>query len=205
MTTILKNLAKFNLLLLGAAMATLLLFYTMQRLISSEVQQAPPTSTLRIADITMPDLDITVITQQPRPEKIEDPVKPPELPEITSGNNIRGASLLAFEKPVFESGEDSGTNLATADANAIALIQVAPVYPQRALQREIEGYVVVEFDVDETGGVISPRVLYAEPEGYFESAALRALERYRYQPKVVNGRAVKMFGVQQKLSFTLEN
>jgi periplasmic protein TonB len=63
----------------------------------------------------------------------------------------------------------------------------------------------VEFDGDETGGVISPRVLYAEAESYFENAALRALERYRYQLKVVNGRAVKMFSVQQKLSFTLEN
>lgn len=205
MSAILKNLVKLNLLLFGGAVATLLLFYTMQHLISSEFEQPSQVPTLRIADLTMPELDFTVVKEQPKPERIEDPVQAPELPEVTGGDVFGGESILSFAKPEIGTGDDFNAGLGTADANAIALIQVAPVYPQRALQRAIEGYVVVEFDVDETGVVVDPRVLYAEPEGYFESAALRALERYRYQPKVVNGRTVKMFGVQQKLSFTLED
>ena len=45
---------------------------------------------------------------------------------------------------------------------------------------------------------------YMDHSRRFEAAALRALERYRYKPKVVDGKEVKMYGVQQKLSFTLE-
>jgi protein TonB len=141
----------------------------------------------------------------PKPEKPEEPEEAPPIdipPPTISGKSGTGTGIITKGKEV-PIGADIIDPFSVSDSNAIALVQVQPVYPQRALQKEIEGYVVVEFDVDEGGRVINPRVLYAEPEGYFETASLRALERYRYQPRVVNGQTVKMFGVQQKLSFTL--
>jgi protein TonB len=205
MIALLQRLARYNLMMLAGALATLALFYTMQRLILTDFAAPEATTSFRIADITMPELEFVPVITTPKPLKPEEPPVIPDidfLPPAVAGGSGTG---VTFEAPDFSDPIEPGDYLGFADANAVALVQVQAVYPQRALQRGIEGYVIVEFDVDEAGLVINPRVLFAEPEGYFEAAALKALERYRYKPKLVGGREVKMFGVQQKLSFTLED
>jgi protein TonB len=86
-------------------------------------------------------------------------------------------------------------------AAAIALLALAPVspasagvddpkpvaranpqYPYGALHRGIEGWVLVEYTVNQRGQVVMPRVLEASPRGVFEREALRALSRWRYEP-----------------------
>ena len=47
----------------------------------------------------------------------------------------------------------------------------APKYPRRAQQTGIEGRVLVEFDVDEEGIVINPKVKWSENK-VFDSSAL---------------------------------
>jgi TonB family protein len=68
----------------------------------------------------------------------------------------------------------------------------------------LTGYVIVEFAITEQGTVDSPRVVEAQPEGLFDSAALKAVSKWTYNPKLVDGKPVRREGVRLKLLFKLD-
>src|SRR5687767_5016327 len=61
------------------------------------------------------------------------------------------------------------------------LSRVNPEYPRGALRRGVEGSVLLEFSVDGSGNVVSPRVIEARPRGVFEAAALEAMAKWKYE------------------------
>jgi TonB family protein len=67
-----------------------------------------------------------------------------------------------------------------SDGEATRLIEVAPTYPQAALNAGIEGFVEVRFTVSPSGTVLSPEVVESSPAGVFDGAALAAVSRWRY-------------------------
>jgi TonB family protein len=64
------------------------------------------------------------------------------------------------------------------------------------MQRGLEGWVQVQFTITATGTVKDPIVVDAMPKSIFDDAALKAIARWRYNPKVENGTAVERVGVQ---------
>lgn len=64
---------------------------------------------------------------------------------------------------------------------------IAPTYPMRALEKGTEGWVDIEFTVAADGTVRDAVVKASEPAGTFDRAALNAVERWRYEPYLVNG------------------
>ncbi|XBQ16585.1 MAG: energy transducer TonB [Oceanicaulis sp.] len=56
----------------------------------------------------------------------------------------------------------------------------APEFPRAAQRREIEGHVVVRYNVSPEGTVSDVEVVEATPAGVFERAVMRALENWRY-------------------------
>jgi protein TonB len=56
-----------------------------------------------------------------------------------------------------------------------------PAYPRAALRRGVEGSVLLEFSVDGSGNVVSPRVIESTPRGVFDAAALEALSKWKYE------------------------
>ena len=79
--------------------------------------------------------------------------------------------------------------------------QKQPTYPRKALRMGMEGYVIVEFDVDTDGAVLDPYVLEALPQGTFERAAIKAIRSWVYQAPTHNGQSVKVNNVKVKLTF----
>lgn len=75
------------------------------------------------------------------------------------------------------------------DRTPRALAQASPEYPFALRQSGIEGEVVIEFDVDITGRVVTARVLRGG-EREFEQSALRAVLRWRFEPGRRDGRVV---------------
>ena len=94
---------------------------------------------------------------------------------------------------------------AGSDRDIIPLVRINPDYPPRALSRNIEGFVIVQFTITATGSVKDVIVVHAEPQGIFDEAAVRAVARWRYNPKVEEGVAVERVGVQTRITFQLEN
>lgn len=81
----------------------------------------------------------------------------------------------------------------------IPLVRVKPMYPMRAASRRIEGWVKVEFTITETGAVRDPKVIASKPNRIFDRAATKAILKWKFKPKVIEGRAV-----QQRATQTLE-
>lgn len=102
-------------------------------------------------------------------------------------------------------GVEERPALLTSDSDLHPRVKVGAVYPKEARDQNIEGYVLVEFTVTESGETADARVIEADPPGVFESTALQAVGRYRYQPRVVDGEAVAVRGIRNRIVFDLEN
>ena len=98
---------------------------------------------------------------------------------------------------------DGGLALESGDGEYLPIVRVAAVYPRRALQRGIEGFVDVEFIVTKQGSVRDPKIIQASPEGIFEQAAIDATLKYKYKPRVVNGEAMEVSGVEVRVTFEI--
>jgi TonB family protein len=79
---------------------------------------------------------------------------------------------------------------------------MAPNYPPRAQERGTEGWVDLEFTVTKDGTTSDAVVRASEPAGTFDRAALDAVKRWRYEPRVVGGNVVDQ-RVQTRLRFRL--
>ena len=103
---------------------------------------------------------------------------------------------MAFDLPEFDVDVelDLGGDIAIA-RELTPLVRVPPVYPPRALEDEVEGYVTMRFIVTETGSVESPEVIRSEPPGVFDRAATRAVMRWKFQPHIRNGKAVRVYAI----------
>ena len=88
--------------------------------------------------------------------------------------------------------------------DVIPVVRVPTDYPVREQTRGIEGWVQIQFSVTATGMVRDPVVVAAEPRGVFDEAALKAIARWRYNPRVDGGVAVERVGLQTVIRFELQ-
>jgi len=136
-----------------------------------------------------------------RPSKVETE-EPPPPPKLTQPNrpNIDKASMSA-DLGAFDL---AGLNLnAPVDGDTLAIVRVLPRYPSRALSRGIEGWVLMEFAINELGLAVNPVVIESEPPGIFDRAALSAVKRWKYRPMIEDGRPRMRPGVRQLISFEI--
>ncbi len=84
------------------------------------------------------------------------------------------------------------------------LVQVPPNYPPREISRGTEGWVLIEFNITLFGAVVDPIVIDSDPARVFDSAALRAIQRWKYKPKIVDNKPVAQYGKEQLITFEIE-
>lgn len=110
---------------------------------------------------------------------------------------LLGNTALA-NKPAPQKYEDSKINLATP------VKRVNPVYPQQAVTENIEGEVVLRFDISATGATNNISVVSAKPEGMFDESAVTALAQWQYKPRIQGGKALPQKDILVQLDFRLE-
>ncbi len=134
------------------------------------------------------------------------PEVPPETPPQEMDNVDPNAPTINIAPPSVSAdtniGGPGGMNIAEGDY--LPIVRVAPVYPARALSRGLEGYVDMSFTVTTTGTVRDPIVLYST-SSLFERAATRAVLKFKYKPRVVDGVPVDVSGVKTRISFQIED
>jgi protein TonB len=188
------------------ASVTIALFYFMQALIATGAALEERVNVIRIIDATMPEIVMEVVREVERPEEIEQIDQPP--PEAPDRNiNMDGDSSLNISRDVVNVDLDldiGAAGLGATDGEMLPLVNIQPTYPTRAAQRGIEGWAQVSFTVTETGGVRDVIVVDAEPAGMFDQSSVRAAERFRFQPRVVNGQPVEVPNVQYVFRYQLE-
>ena len=81
--------------------------------------------------------------------------------------------------------------------------RVPPAYPEKAAQDNVEGFVVLSFDITETGATDNVTVVKSKPAGVFDKSAKVALEQWEYKPRIQGGKGVKQTGLLVQLDFQL--
>ena len=84
----------------------------------------------------------------------------------------------------------------TISTNVIPLVRIQPTYPMRANRRRIEGWVKVEFTITKEGIVKDPVVVDSKPSSIFNSAALKAIKRWKFKPHIIAGEAYEQRAMQ---------
>ena len=189
----------------------LALFSFMAWMVDNGHQRSPDESETLSFNMVMVEQEQEVQRRQRAvPEKPEMPEPPPEAQtsqsqaEVTPLNSMSSLPSLdlntsiddlAINAPTFS---DFGSN-----QQAMPLYRVEPRYPAKALKRGAEGFVIMSFTIDETGRPVDIKVTDANPRRMFEREAMRALKNWKYQPKVVDGKAIAQVGQTVKLEFKL--
>ena len=180
------------------------LFMVMHSLIDRDFEN-PDIKARKIAEIVQPDEEIELEASQKKPEKVEDPEEPPpdmQMAEIdfdVDTDTANMAPTTAVEVDISTTGMSSG------DGEYLPIVKVAPIYPRRAQTRGISGYCIVEYTVTTSGAIRDPVAVDCQPEGVFEKASVKAALKFKYKPRVVDGEAIEVAGVQNKFTYTLEN
>jgi protein TonB len=141
-----------------------------------------------------------------QPEK---PPKPPETPPETPPQELDNMDpntpTINVAAPTVSADTDIGGpgGMNIAEGDYLPIVRVAPVYPARALSRGLEGYVDLAFTVTTTGTVRDPVVIQST-SSLFERAAIRAVLKFKYKPRVVDGVPVDVPDVKTRITFKIE-
>jgi periplasmic protein TonB len=198
-------LMRYGIGLVLGLLVTLGLFLMMQALIKSDRSGLNEGVQGKLIDFVRLDEDVDVQVKDRKPKPPPPPDEPPpNMPKPTFDTSVtQGVAIGQVNAKVDLNIQ--GTGGFTSDGEYLPIVKVAPVYPRRAQQRGITGYVLLEFTVTSTGAVKDPVVIESQPEGIFDNAAIQAALKFKYKPKVVDGQPVEVAGVRNLIKFELED
>ncbi|CAM3714428.1 transport protein TonB [Vibrio aerogenes CECT 7868] len=200
-----------------ALFASLSLFSFMAWMVDNGVQRASEQPPALRFDMFMTEQQETIQRRQRVvPPKPEVPQKPQMAHTVTpqSPQPVAHQMSAALDMPV--SGIDtsihgiringlklsSGTG-STVSREAIPLYKPKPRYPARAERRNIEGSVTLQFDIDETGKARNITVISSQPKRIFDRSARRAISRWKFKAKIVDGKAVMQKEMTQTINYEI--
>jgi protein TonB len=179
------------------------LFFVMQSLIDREYEQEEVKSR-KIADIVQPNEEIEVNVKEVKPEKVEDPEEPPPEMQPLEFDMDMDVDVVNLAPTAKVNVSINSSGMSSGDGEYLPIVKVAPIYPRRAQTRGITGYCIVEYVVTKTGSIRDPQPVDCQPQGVFERASLKAAEKFKYKPRVVDGEPIEVAGVQNKFTYELE-
>ncbi len=122
-----------------------------------------------------------------------------KIPDLAIPNLDLPLQTSRFSGPVVGGLQMGKGKIST---NLIPLVRIPPCYPMRAASRKIEGWVKVEFTITTTGTVKGAKVVESQPNTIFDRAALKAIVRWKFKPKTIDGEAFEQRSL-QLLQFNL--
>ncbi|MBV4462388.1 TonB family protein [Pseudomonas sp. SWRI79] len=102
-----------------------------------------------------------------------------------------------------ERARQQATQVAADSRQYLPLSKDAPDYPQRALDKNIEGDCTVEYTVNPQGKIENPKVLDG-CHPLFMRPSLAAANTFRYQPRIVDGHAVAVPAVRNTFHYRIK-
>ncbi len=188
-----------------AVFVTFGLFYLMQALILGKDMKLGETGGHMI-DFVRLKKDSEVETKKRKMPDKKEPEEPPPPPDLTTTRMNKpsqdmGNMAFAIDVNVDVGGTDIA--IAASDSDVIPIVRVNPQYPLRASERGIEGWVEVTFTISKLGTVKEPMVINSHPSSIFDRSALKAIRKWKYNPKIEDGEPVERSGVKVRLKFEL--
>jgi protein TonB len=194
-------------ILLGGVVA-FVLFVIMAELIANSGRPAEKAKETVIIDIVMaePD-DTTQLRKRVPPPPPPPPKQPPKMKPVEPDIPDADTDGLSFKMPAVDvagASVDIGSVGAMRDGEATPIVRIEPKYPVQAARDGKEGWVKLSFTINEVGGVEDVKVIEADPKRVFDREARRALGKWKYKPKIEDGKPMKQFGLTVQLDFKLD-
>lgn len=183
---------------------TLLLFFLMQALIKTDMNPFTDPGKGQVVEFARLLEEVEIPPRDPPKPPPPPDEMPPDRPKPDYDTDVReGIEIGPIE--IDREGEGPIGPAFKTDGEYLPIVKVEPVYPRRAQQRGIEGYVLLEFVVTTSGAMRDPVVVEAKPAGIFNRAAIQAALKFKYRPKVANGEPMEVSGVRNLIKFRLKD
>ena len=183
------------------------LFWMMQYLIVTADRTLNDSGSGALVDFVRLKRDESIERRQLKPKKPPPPEAPPPQPptpkldELNPSADKIAISAVPVETDIEMSG---GFSLGVGEGDYLPIVKVAPIYPNRALTRGIEGFCVVQYTVTSLGTTKDPVVIESQcTSSLFHRASLNAALKFKYKPRIIDGQAVEVPGVQNKFTYEI--
>ncbi|MFT4713668.1 MAG: protein TonB [Candidatus Azotimanducaceae bacterium] len=193
---------RFSTASIGAAFLTLALFYLMVILITQEFKLPVATTSGTITFVKAVKME---------PPKIKDykqvkPIPPETVPLPPMRSSIIKSEVPGIYQKItgYKKNHSSEVIFGLSDGGMLPLVSVQPNYPRRAAERGVEGYTIVEFDVSAQGMVKNPRIIEHHPNSVFDAESIKAIQKFKFKPEIVNGKAIPRNDIMKRFKFELE-
>ena len=184
-----------------AVVVTFGLFLFMFKLISSGTNNNDELEAIAGIHFGPVDISDDVITKNRRiPKKPPPPKNPPPPPKMqVSKMDQTVQNMPTLDLPNLETPMTGGEGMfignfasvdKTEEGDIIPIVVIRPMYPREAAMKGQEGWVKVEFTITAIGTVKNPRVIDSQPPRVFNREAIRAILKWKFKPRVIDGVAV---------------
>lgn len=199
--------------MLGIAVA-IGLFLLMHSLISGDNDvDRERNNALRLDFIQVDRDELENIRERRKPPEPEPPKEPPPPPELKVQDQDRPQqNMPRIDMPRINVGAASGSGPylgswsagdPSAEGDVIPIVRIEPQYPREALIDGISGWVDIEFTIEADGTVSDPKVLDSSPRRLFDRNAVRAIYKWKFKPRIVDGRPVARRAT-QRIEFNIQ-
>ena len=184
------------------------LFVLMAFLVKSEMEP-PPKDENRVIEFVTVKADDEIKTRTRNVPKPPPPPKNPPPPRVRRvakvQKPIKNASLNLSKLDV---DVNAGTYMGQVgdgmgDGDAIPLVVIEPQYPRKAAMDGTVGWVRFEFTVSTDGSPKDIRLLDSKPKRVFNRASKKAIRKWKFKPKIVDGKAVEQPNMRYTMEFKL--
>ena len=197
-------------LVIGLVMATavtLSLFWLMQYLIETADRSLNEDAAGTLMDFVRVKRNENIERRQLKPKKPPPPESAPPQPPTPQLENLNpNAEKIAISAVPVETDIEmtGGFSLGVGEGDYLPIVKVAPIYPNRALTRGVEGYCVVQYTVTRLGTTRDPVVIPDQcTSTLFHRASVNAALKFKYKPRIMDGEAVEVSGVQNKFTYEI--
>ncbi|MBE0368720.1 energy transducer TonB [Pseudoalteromonas sp. MMG013] len=199
---------RFLFSLIAGGAVTFGLFFFMSYLISGGADRSNEQKEQIVVEILTNPPESEVQERKRVPPPPPPPPKQPPKPQPPQPENANpAAGAIGFNMPSINLGGTagglSGPGAFGRDGDATPIVRIEPKYPTQAARDGKEGWVQLSFTINELGGVDDVKVIAAEPKRIFNREAIRALRKWKYRPKIVDGKPLVQPGLTVQLDFKL--
>lgn len=168
---------------------------------------------LRLDFIQVDQDELENIRERRKPPEPEPPKEPPPPPKLEVQNQDRPQQdMPRIDMPQVNVGLASGAGPylgnwsagdPAAEGDVIPIVRIEPQYPREALLDGISGWVEIEFTIEADGSVSDPKIIDSNPRRMFDRNAVRAIYKWKFKPRIVDGKAVARRAT-QRLEFNID-
>lgn len=183
------------------------LTWFMHALIEASHQELDDSIRANFLDFVRVKRNETSEKKQTKPQRPTTEQTPPAPPAPQADSQSMSDTSIAVSMPSVSTDinvDVGGIGLGMGDGEYLPIVKFAPTYPMKAMQKGMEGSCTVQYTVTTTGATKDIKVVAGECPSVFMRSSIRAAGKFKYKPKIVDGKAIEVPNVYNRFDFFLQ-